>query len=123
VIGGTVSPTRAPVVRLRVRGPGGLTADVGVVVDTGFDGQLVLPASVVGSLGLAWVYEGTATLADGSTQKADYYDAEVEWGTGWVKVVAMALGSEALLGMEFLDGKRLTVEGTPGGAVEITPWP
>ena len=63
------------------------------------------------------------TLADGSTQKVDYYDAEVEWGSGWVKVTAMALGSKALLGMESLDGKRLTVEGSPGGVVEIAPWP
>jgi hypothetical protein len=83
----------------------------------------VLPTSVVAALGLTWVYEGTATLADGSTQKVDYYDVEVEWGSGWVTVTALALGSKGLLGMGFLDGKRLTVEGTPGGVVEIVPWP
>ncbi len=123
MIRGVVSPAREPVVRLRVRGPTGLTADVEVMVDTGFDGQLVLPVSVVSAVGLTWKIDGTATLAGGSTQRTDYYDAEVEWGTNWVRVVVMALGSEALLGMEFLDGKRLAVEGAPGGLVEIVPWP
>jgi clan AA aspartic protease len=123
VIRGTVSSAHQPVVRLRVRGPTGSVAEVEVVVDTGFDGQLVLPVAVVRSLGLTLGPRGTATLAGGSTQQVNYYDAEVEWGASWVQVVAMALGSEALLGMDFLDGKRLTVEGTPGGAVEIVPWP
>ena len=123
MIRGTVPPAREPVVRLRVRGPGGLTAAVDVVVDTGFTGVLVLPATVVASLGLSWVFDIPATLADGSTQQANCYDAEVEWGSGWVVVTAMVLGSDALLGMEFLDGKRLMVEGDPGGAVEIVPWP
>jgi predicted aspartyl protease len=93
------------------------------MVDTGFDGQLVLPAAVVTAVGLRWKFDGTATLVDGSTQTVAYYDAEVEFGAGWVAAVAMALGSEALLGMEMLDGKKLTVEGSPGGAVEIVPWP
>lgn len=123
MIRGTVSPARQPVVRFQVRGPTGLTAGVDVVVDTGFTGELVLPIQTVSSLGLQWAYEGTATLADGSTQKVDYHIAEVGWGSVWVQVFAMALGSESLLGMEFMDGKRLTVEGTPGGVVEIVPWP
>jgi clan AA aspartic protease len=123
VIRGTVSPAREPVVRPRVRGPNRSVADVDVVVDTGFTGELVLPTAVVTALGLTWVSNVTATLADGSTRQADYYDVEVEWGAGWVQITAMALGSEALLGMEFLDGKKLTVEGTPGGLVEIVPWP
>ena len=123
MIRGTVSLAREPVVRLRVRGPSGLTADGDVLVDTGFNGLLVLPAALAVSLGLTWVSDGTATLADGSTLKTDCYDAEVECGPGWVVVTAMSLGSEGLLGMEFLDGKRLTVEGSPGGVVEIVPWP
>lgn len=123
MIRGTVSPNREPVVRLRVRGPTGLTADVDVVLDTGFDGQLVLPTTLVHSLGLTWGSRGTATLAGGSTQWANYYDVEVEFGVGWVNATAMALGSEALRGMLMLDGKKLTVEGSPGGAVEIIQWP
>jgi predicted aspartyl protease len=54
MIRGTVSANREPVVRLRVRGPGGIVAVVGLVVDTGFTGALTLPAAVVAVLGLPW---------------------------------------------------------------------
>jgi predicted aspartyl protease len=123
MIRGTVTPTREPVVRMKIRGLTGQTADVDVVVDTGFDGQLVLPVAVLASVGVTWGTKGTATLAGGSTQRTNYYDLEMEWGTVWVKAVAMTLGEETLLGMQMLDGKKLTVEGSPGGAVEIVPWP
>lgn len=123
MIRGTVTANREPVIRLRVRGPGGLVADVDLVVDTGFTGALVLPAAVVAALGLPWRSGGTAVLADGSTHQTDYYEAELEWGPGWVAVLAMSVGPEALLGMRLLARHRLTVEGSPGGSVEIAAWP
>ncbi|QEL14447.1 hypothetical protein PX52LOC_01335 [Limnoglobus roseus] len=118
-----VTAGREPVVRLMVRGPGGDVQDVELVVDTGFTGALVLPAAVVTNLGLLWKSGGTAVLADGSTQQTDYYEAELEWLTGWVSVLAMSVGPEALLGMRLLASHRLAIEGSPGGAVEIVPWP
>ena len=62
-------------------------------------------------------------LADGSTRQTDYYEAEVEWGPGWLPVLAMSVGPESLPGMRLLAGHRLAVEGSPGGSVEIVPWP
>jgi clan AA aspartic protease len=123
VIRGTVTAGREPVVRLRIRGPSGSVTDVDVVVDTGFTGALVLPAAVVAALGLPWRSGGMAILADGSTQQTDYYEAELEWGPGWQTVLALSVGPESLLGMRLLAGYRLTVEGSPGGLVEIVPWP
>jgi clan AA aspartic protease len=123
VIRGTVTANREPVVSLRVRSPGGAVADVDLVVDTGFTGALVLPASVVAALRLPWQSGGTAVLADGSTRQTDYFEAEVEWGQAWLPVLAMSVGPESLLGMRLLAAHRLTVEGSPGGAVEIAPWP
>lgn len=119
---GTVTSDREPVVRLRVRGPGGDEGDVDFVVDTGFTGAVVLPSAIVASLGLPWRSGGTAVLADGSTQQTDYFEAEIEWGPSWSTVLAMSVGPEALLGMRLLDGHRLIVEGTTGGSVEIVPW-
>ncbi len=123
MIRGSVTARREPVVRLRVRGPGGDVADVDVVVDTGYTGSLVLPEVVVNSLGLHWQSGGTAVLADGSTHQTDYFEAEVEWGSAWVTVLAMSVGPDSLLGMRMLAGHRLTVEGSLGGVVEIVPWP
>lgn len=123
MIRGVVTASREPVVRLRVRGPGGAAADVDLVVDTGFTGALVLPAAVVTIPGLSWQSGGTLVLADGSTHQTDYYEAELEWGSGWLPVLAMSVGPESLLGMRLLAGHRLSVEGSPGGEVEIVPWP
>lgn len=123
MISGVVTASREPVIRLRVRGPAGAVADVDVVVDTGFTGALVLPSAVVAALGLPWKSGGTAVLADGSTHQTDYYEAELEWGQAWLSVLAMSVGPEALLGMRLLAGHRLIVEGSPGGSVEIVPWP
>jgi clan AA aspartic protease len=123
MIRGIVTANREPVVSLRVRGPGGAVVDVDLVVDTGFTGALVLPAVVVATLALPWRSGGTAVLADGSTHQTDYYEAELEWGPGWLSVLAMSVGPEALLGMRLLAAHRLAVEGSPGGLVEIVPWP
>lgn len=123
MIRGTVTASREPVVRLWVRGPVGAVASVDLVVDTGFTGALVLPATVVAALGLPWRSGGVLVLADGTTQQTDYYEVELEWGPTWVTVLAMSVGPESLLGMRLLAGHRLIVEGTPGGMVEIVPWP
>lgn len=120
MIYGSVTASREPVVRLQVRGPDGAEMDVDLVVDTGFTGALVLPATVVAALGLPWRSGGTAVLADGSTRQTDYYEAELEWGAGWLAVLAMSVGPESLLGMRLLAGHRLLVEGDPGGMVEIS---
>jgi clan AA aspartic protease len=122
VIHGAVTASREPVVRLRVRGPAGVT-DVELVVDTGFTGALVLPTTIVTALGLPWRSGGTAVLADGMTHQTDYYEAELEWGPAWIAVLAMVVGPESLLGMRLLAGHRLTVDGSPGGLVEIVPHP
>lgn len=123
MIRGAVTAGRESVVRLRVRGPDGVTADVDFVIDTGFTGALVLPYSVVAALGLLWQSDGTAVLADGTSHQTEQYGAELEWGSAWVSVLALSVGSDALLGMRLLAGYRLTVEGSPGGAVEITSAP
>ena len=123
MIQGVVTADREPVIRLRVRGPAGATADVDLVVDTGFTGALVLPASVVTALSLPWRSGGTAVLADGIAHQTEYYEAELEWGPAWIAVLAMVVGPESLLGMRLLAGHRLTVDGSPGGFVEIVPQP
>src|SRR5262249_59546336 len=98
VIRGTVTANREPVVRLRVRGPGGAVADVDLVVDTGFTGALVLPAAVVAALGLPWRSGGTAVLADGSTHQTGYYEAGLGGGPGGRAVPPISVGPPALPG-------------------------
>ena len=123
MIRGAVNSRLEAVVRLRVRGPGGVEADVDAVIDTGFTSSLTLPPPVVAALGLARQSGGSALLADGSVQPFDIYAAELDWDGTWRPVLVWVVGEEVLVGMGLLAGHQLRVEAVPGGAVEITPIP
>ena len=123
MIRGVVNNRRAAVVRLRVRGPGGVEADVDAVVDSGFTSYLTLPASTVATLGLVRESDGRAVLGDGSARQFAICAAEVEWGDTWRGVLVSALGNESLIGMRLLEGHKLVIDVVPGGSVEILPLP
>ena len=123
MIQGVVNARHEAVVRLRVRGPGGVEADVDAIVDSGFTASLTLPVTLVTALGLARQSGGTAVLADGSVRQFDIFAAEVAWGGTWRTVLVSAVGNESLLGMHLLAGHKLVVEVVPGGLVEIIPLP
>lgn len=123
MIRGTVTAQPAPVVRLSLRGPSGVTADVEAIVDTGFTAHLTLAPAVVAHLGLVRTGGSTATLANGSICRYEFFQAEVDWCGVWRSVEVWIVGDETLLGMKLLDGYRLQVDAVPGGMVEITPIP
>jgi len=54
VIRGTVSAFREELITLTVRGPAGAEQQVEAVIDTGFDGMLTFPSSVIAPLQLPW---------------------------------------------------------------------
>ena len=123
MIRGIVNPRHEAIVRLRVRGPGGVESAVDAIVDSGFTSSLALPVTMVTALGLARQSGGTAVLADGSVSQFDICAAEVEWGGTWRAVLVSAVGNEPLLGMRLLAGHKLVIEVVPGGLVEILPHP
>lgn len=63
MIQGVVNARLEGVVRVRVRGPGGIESDVDVIVDSGFTASLTLPMAMVTALSLARQSGGTAVLA------------------------------------------------------------
>jgi clan AA aspartic protease len=123
MIRGVVNARHEAVVRLRVRGPGGVESDVDAIVDSGFTASLTLPATTVTALGLARQSGSSAILADGSIRQFDICAAEVAWGGTWRAVLVSAVGNEPLLGMRLLAGHKLVIEVVPGGLVEILPLP
>ena len=123
MIQGVVNARHEAIVRLRVRGPGGVESDVDTIVDSGFTSSLTLPMAVVTALSLARQSGGTAVLADGSVRQFDIFAAEVAWGGIWRAVLVSAVGNESLLGMRLLAGHKLVIEVVPSGSVEILPLP
>lgn len=123
MIRGAVNTRHEAVVRMRVRGPSGIEADLDAIVDSGFTASLTLPVTMTSALGLARQSGGTAVLADGSIRQFDIFAAEVAGGSPWRTVLVSAVGNESLLGMRLLAGHKLMVEVVPGGLVEILPLP
>ena len=79
MISGVVTDDRQAVIHLTVRGPAGQEREIEAIIDTGFDGSLSLPSSIVVQLGLPWRQRGRALLADGSESVFDIYEATVDW--------------------------------------------
>lgn len=51
---GVVNTHLEALVRLTVRGPGGQEEEIEGVIDTGFDGSLSLPSTLIDALSLPW---------------------------------------------------------------------
>ncbi len=126
---GAVSPDgREPVLPLTLL-PLGASVQEGIeieaVVDTGFDGELMLPRGMIRRL--SYPYEGftRGTLADGSAVRFDYHEGRVLWHGEERAVVVLAAGEagDPLVGMALLRGSRLTIDAVPGGAVRVEEPP
>ena len=66
MIEGNVNAHLEAIVTLPLLGPAGQAREIDAVVDTGFNGYLILPPMLVAELGLPVVGDGEAVLADGS---------------------------------------------------------
>ena len=98
--------------------------DLEFAVDTGFDGFLTLPLSVIKGLRLTPEGVGSVELADTEIRQFGLYDAVVSWD-GQTREVAV-LHSETqppLLGMALLWGSRVTIDTRDGGEVAIERLP
>src|SRR3954469_1913152 len=116
---GTVNALREAVLRLVVLGPGGREREVEVVIDTGYNGSLILPPYLVAELGLPFRIRSSATLGDGSTGLFDVHDGTVHWNGKSRRIAVDVADSEPLLGMALLYGYELTIQVVEGGDLSI----
>ena len=119
MIEGVVNSHYEAVVPLSLQGPGGQSHKVEAVVDTGYNGYLTLPPSLVASLGLHRRSHGQANLADGSVAYFDYYGVTVLWDGNMRDVDAGELDSSPLVGMRLLYGHDLGIRVRIGGSVVV----
>jgi predicted aspartyl protease len=104
-----VVSSRFPYLPLRVR-VGQRVEDVEALLDTGFDGQVILPAGLLNS-GDPPDYFQTWTLADGSEVVAPAFLGSAQVGTlPPFSVVVTVLGGEPLVGREVSDRFRITLD-------------
>ena len=119
MITGLVTGDRQAVIHLTVRGPTGQEQDIEAIIDTGFDGWLSLPSSLIALLSLVWRQRGRAVLADGSESVFDIYEGAVLCDGQARRIPVHEAETTSLVGMSLLQGYELTVQVEPGGNVTI----
>ena len=123
MITGVVTPQREAIVHLAVHDRDGRAHEVEAIIDTGFDGSLTLPPSVIAALGLTWRRRGRVLLADGSDSVCDILEATVIWDGRLRRVPVDAADTVPLIGMSLLYGYELIMRVTDGGDIRITALP
>jgi len=121
MISGVVTGDRQAVIHLTVRGPTGQEQEIDAIIDTGFDGCLSLPPSVILLIGLDWRERGRAVLADGSESIFDIYEGTVLWDGQARRIPVHEAETIPLVGMSLLQGYELTIQVQPSGSVTIKP--
>ncbi|MBC7854979.1 MAG: clan AA aspartic protease [Pirellulaceae bacterium] len=96
---------------------------VEAVIDTGYDGWLLLPPSVVAELGYEWSTECKVVLADGTATNFDVYRGTVLWDRRRRTISIDEADSSPLVGMRLLEGFELTIQTRSGGSVTIRRLP
>src|SRR5687767_5043779 len=103
MISGTVSSALEPIVSIVVQAPEGMKKTAEATVDSGFNGWLALPLSLIQQLGCPWETLEEGTLADGSKEMFDVYTAIVSWNGQDRRVFVSATIAVSLIGMSLLE--------------------
>lgn len=101
--------------------------DVEFIVDTGFEGDLALPAEQARQLDAVQGGPRIRALADGSLVRCAVYEVPTEeipmdWDPDLRLIEILVLEGNPLLGMQILNDRHLHVEVTEGGEVFVEPF-
>ena len=119
MIEGEVNDHYEAVVHFPLLDSSGQTRDIEAVIDTGFNGFLTLPPSLVAELGLTRLGQKSLVLANGSRDIFDTYGVTVLWDGQQRFVDADEADATPLLGMSMLDRHNLNIDVEVGGRVLI----
>lgn len=92
---------------------------VNTVIDTGFNGFLTLPSTIISALDLPWNASDRVTLGDGRETLFDLYAVTVIWDGQYYEIDVAESDTEPLIGMALLYGYRLQMDIVEGGIVRL----
>ncbi len=84
--------------------------EITAVIDTGYNGALSLPISLITSLGLNRLASRSVTLGDASRRVLDFYEAEIEWDGHRHGVPILCVEGDPLIGTALLTGYKCEEE-------------
>ena len=101
--------------------PSGQPRPIEVALDTGFNGQIALPAITIQRLELSEESSRLAITATGDRVRLTTYYSTMMWHGEPRFIEVVEADSEPLLGMELLLGNRVTLDVLEGGPVTSYP--
>ncbi|MDS1347555.1 clan AA aspartic protease [Planktothrix agardhii] len=106
-------------ISLILRLPENLDIEIECVVDTGFEGFLTLPSSAIAKLGLPYIGEINANLADNSNVATNVYLATILWDGVEKDVAVLGMVHRPLIGTALLEDYHLSIDFCDGGTVLV----
>ncbi len=119
MITGVITADREAAIRFPMRDKEGQEQQIQAVIDTGFDGYLTLPDSLVNAPGLSYHSQIIVTLGDGSRRVLRQYEATAVWDGQERDVLVLAADGGPLVGMAMLYGHDVFLNVVDGGRVTI----
>ena len=112
---------RFPRVTLTLAGANGpLTVEF--VIDTGFDGELAMPESLVHRLDARILESRTVELAGGFMERCQSYELVMDWDSETRFVELLVLDGRPLIGNDLWKDHSLHAENMDGGEVFFEPF-
>jgi clan AA aspartic protease len=104
---GRVNAQLEPTIPIDVIDSTGASFSLTAIIDTGFDGELLLPRHLLNSL--SWPYRGrrTAVLGDGTKTTFDVFRGTMLWQQTERPVVVLESAGDIIVGMRLLSGWQL----------------
>ncbi|MDE2786033.1 MAG: clan AA aspartic protease [Chloroflexota bacterium] len=88
-------------------------------MDTGFTAWLTLPEAEIRRLGLVRAGSRYSIIVSGNQEEFEYYETSVLWHGQLHRIEVFQSMDQPLLGMELLEGSRVSVDAWDGGSVII----
>lgn len=93
------------------------------VIDTGFQGYLMLPRAVVQQLGLTVIDTRDLVIGNEETYRFDLCASVILWEDEPIPIPILVSETQTLVGARLLAGYYLTAAMVPGGRVTLTKLP
>jgi clan AA aspartic protease len=115
---GQVSDLHA-LLAVTIRPPGQPDLTIEFVVDTGFTGALALPLAAIRAMGLPFLEEMRANLANDTDVILPVHLVTIVWHNMEIRVRVLATGRRPLIGTALLSGNYLGIDFRDSGDVLI----
>lgn len=119
VIEGEVSADRIAVIPISLPLSDGTSRTLQMMVDTGFNGYLMLPPDLIELTDAQWLGPRPSLIANGSMTDLPSYVLDVQWEGRLRRVLCLSAPNCHLVGMSLMYGYTLRMDVVDGGRVTI----